>query len=178
MYDGYSWAKLPLVDKVQLAVGEEIRREWLWNGTLTCLESLTITVRTSDGQTFSSLVCMAEAPEPPKDAAAWATGHLLVTPEAQQRLCASEMWYHLGGWSDEGDTYDTQLAQFEEELEGFWARLIGPDEQLRRSLLTPLESLRPKWKSVTISSDGTVAIHFTDGPQKVIQPPVSQTPIQ
>jgi hypothetical protein len=35
------------------------------------------------------------------------------------------IWYHLGGWSDEGDTYDTQLADFEEQLNLFWADVIG-----------------------------------------------------
>ena len=109
-YDGYSWAKLPTIGKVEVSVGRELHSGWLWAGTLTCVDSITITAHASDGQVFSHKVCMAITPAAPEKAPTWADDHVLVTPEAQERLCASEIWYHLGGWSDEGDTYDTQEA--------------------------------------------------------------------
>ena len=91
---------------------------------------------------FSSKVCMAIAPAAPEKAPSWADDHVLLAPEAQERLSASEIWYHLGGWSDEGDTYETQEWQFQEELDRFWMQLIGPDEQLRRSILDALQAHR------------------------------------
>ena len=116
---------------------------------------------------------MAMAPAPPKKAPSWADDHVLVTPEAQERLCASEIWHHLGGWSDEGDTYDTQDFQFQEELDRFWMQLIGPDEQLRRNIIRTLESIRPAWKEVSVSHDGTVRVEFEDGSVKQIAPPAN-----
>ncbi|MFH0979909.1 MAG: hypothetical protein V2A79_00020 [Planctomycetota bacterium] len=170
-YDGYSWAKLPLIQKVEVAVGKELHQEWLWGGTLTCVETITVTAHATDGRVFSSPVCLARAPEPPRNAAAWATDHVFVTPAAQQGLRPSEIWYHLGGWSDEGDTYDTQQREFEEQLDHFWMRLVGPDEQLRRSILSAVEGLQPTCRSVTISSGGTVTLRFTDGSERTLRAP-------
>ena len=172
-YDGYSWAKLPVVTRVEVSVGKELHQEWLWGGTLTCVDSIAVKAHTSHGQVFSSPVCLAVAPEPPRQAASWATDHVLVTPEAQERLCASEVWYHLGGWSDEGDTYDTQQSQFEEELDGFWMRLMGPDEQRRKQIVGALEGIQPAWDAVHISPDGKVRILFADGSDKILTPPTA-----
>ena len=99
-----------------------------------------------------------------------------VTPEAQNRLRPSEIWYHFGGWYDEGDTYDTQLEQFEEELDRFWANLVGPDEHVRTQILLSLRAIRRPWRSVTAVRDGTVTIHHQDGSVKTLQPPVSRHP--
>lgn len=175
-YDGYAWAKLPFVTRVDVAVGRVLHQDWLWGGTLTCVDSLAIKTHTSDGHVFSAPVCMAVAPEPLQNAAAWASDHVLVTPEARERLCSSEIWYHLGGWSDEGDSYDTQQYQFEEELEGFWMRLLGPDEQRRRQILGALEGIQPPWKTVHVLRDGTVRILFADGSDKMLTPPKSTVP--
>jgi len=170
-YDGYSWAKLPTIGKVEVSMGKEIHSGWLWAGTLTCVDSITVTAHASNGRVFSSRVCMAKAPAPPKKAPSWADDHVLVTPEAQERLCASEIWYHLGGWSDEGDTYDTQEVGFQEELDRFWMRLIGPDEQLRRNILDPLQRIEQKWKFVKVFPNGKVLIRFHDSSAKNIFPP-------
>jgi len=172
-YDGYSWAKLPTIGKVEVKIGTELHSEWLWSGKLICVEALAITVRTSDGKVFSASVCMAKPPQPPKETPGWADEHIMVTPQAQDHLQPSEIWYHLGGWCDEGDTYDTQLASFEEELNRFWANLIGPDEQLRQSIMAPLHRIEPEWQSVTVFASGTVAIRHVDGTYKTIDPPKS-----
>ena len=168
-YEGYSWAKLPLVELVEVKSGKQIHQDWVWSGTLSCVETLSITARTSDGKEFSSPVCMAIAPEPPAGAAEWASDHVQITSEARDQLAPSEIWYHLGGWSDEGDTYDTQESMFEEQLEHFWTSLYGPDEQLRRSLLAALRGF-VDWESVTISSSGSVDLRFKDGSAKTIRP--------
>ncbi|MCK4658685.1 MAG: hypothetical protein KAV82_04110, partial [Phycisphaerae bacterium] len=170
-YDGYSWAKLPRIGKVEVSVGKELHSGWLWSGTLTCVDSITVTAYASDGRVFSSKVCMVKAPQPPDKGPNWADDHVLVTPEAQERLCASEIWYHLGGWSDEGDTYDTQEFQFQQELDRFWIQFIGPDEQLRRGILDALDHLQAEWKVVTISPDGTVIFRYADGSNKTLRPP-------
>jgi hypothetical protein len=172
-YDGYSWAKLPAIGTVEVKVGKELHSEWLWSGKLTCVDALQITACTSDGKVFASPVCMAKAPRPLKEAPGWADEHVLITPDAQDRLQTSEIWYHLGGWCDEGDTYETQLCAFEEDLNRFWANLIGPDEQLRQSILAPLNRIEPDWRSITVFASGTVAIRHVDGAYKTIEPPKS-----
>lgn len=169
-YDGYSWAKLARIGNVEVSVGKELHSGWLWSGTLTCVNSIAITAHASDGRVFSSTACMAKASERPKKAPDWADDHVLVTPEAQERLCASDIWYHLGGWSDEGDTYDTQEFQFQQELDRFWIQLIGPDEQLRRSILDTLQRIEQKWKFVKVFPNGKVLIRFRDGSVKNIPP--------
>ncbi|MCH7813121.1 MAG: hypothetical protein IID40_03780 [Planctomycetes bacterium] len=162
-YDGYSWAKLPTIGNVEVSVGETLYASYLWSGELTCVSSLTITAHTSDGRVFSSPVCMARTSAHEED--------VLVTPEAEQRLVTSDIWYHLGGWSDEGDTYDTQKFEFEQELDRFWADVVGPDEHLRQSILSSLAGIKPEWKSVTVSSGGTVTIQHVNGSRKTIEPP-------
>jgi len=168
-YDGYSWSKLPAIESVDLEVGRTLRSDYVWSGRLTCVESPRVTVRTSDGKTFSSPVCMAK-PIPPADGEDWDEDEMLVTPEAQTRLLASHVWYHLGGWSEDGDTYDTQEFQFEQELDRFWAELMGPDERLRRRVLEALLPVQPEWRSVEVESSGQVRIHLADGSTKVIAP--------
>lgn len=169
-YDGYSWAKLPTIGKVTLKSGKELQSVCVWTGTLTCVSSLAISVQASNGKTFSSAVCMAKAP-PPGDANGWGDDEVLVTRDAEERLRPSEIWYHFGGWCDEGDTYDTQQSSFEQELDRFWADLLGPDEQLRRSIMGALAGLKPAWKSVKVFASGKVRVQFENRTTKVIQPP-------
>jgi len=172
-YDGYSWAKLPTIGKVEVQSGKELHSEWLWAGKLTCVNELSITIHTSDGKAFSSPVCMANAPQSPDDKPSWADEHILVTAQAQDRLQASEIWYHLGGWYEDGDTYDTQEAAFEKDLNGFWADLIGPDEDLRQSIVAPFHRIVPEWKAAHIYPDGRVWIEHADGTEKTIHPPMT-----
>ncbi len=169
-YDGYSWAKLPSIGKVEFSTGRELHSGYIWTGTLTCVDSITVTAHASNGRVFSSQVCMARAAERPDKAPNWADDHVLVTPEAHERLCASEIWHHLGGWYDEGDTYDTQEWQFQEELDRFWMNLVGPDEQLRRAILDALQRIEQKWKFVKVFPGGKVRIRFHDGLVKNILP--------
>ena len=103
---------------------------------------------------------------------------VLVTPEAQHRLSASDVWHHLGGWSDDGDCYDTQLGDFAVDLDEFWCRLAGPDETLRRRIMDALKDIRGKWRTATVTADGIVTVRFEDKPDRVLRPPVdrSQSP--
>lgn len=167
-YDGYSWARLPMIDKVEVVVGKTLHQDWLWSGTLTCVDELRIAVHTSDGKVFASSVCMGINPEMGDKQSS--EDCVLVTSEAEERLSPSEIWYHFGGWSDDGDTYDTQLAQFEEDLDRFWANVVGPDEHLRRNILRILQAIHPKWERVTVSADGVVIIRHADGSEKTLQP--------
>jgi hypothetical protein len=171
-YNGYSWANMPTVDDVKVIKKKTIHEDWLWSGTLVCVESITITVRTSDGRVFRSGVCMAVLPA--KGKLQWADAIVYVTKEARQRLSASEVWYHLGGWNEDGDTFDTQERAFSEDLERFWADVIGPDEYLRQNIVKVLFDLPSKWKRVTITPDGAVDIQLKNGAHKRLQPPPAQ----
>lgn len=72
---------------------------------------------------------------------------------------------------DERETYDTQEFDFEQELNRFWANVVGPDEHLRQSILSALAAIKPEWKSVTISSDGTVTFRHANGSEQTLEPP-------
>ena len=171
-YDGYSWAALKTITTVEVTVGKTLHEFWLWSGNIICVDSLEIHVHTSDGRAWSSPVCMAIQPAPEDRERSWCEEQVLVTPEARDHLNPSDIWFHLGGWCDEGDTYDTQFEQFEEDLDRFWAQLIGPDENLRQRILAALDNLTD-WKEVTISPDGKVVIHFNNGSERTIEPPIS-----
>lgn len=111
---------------------------------------------------------------PPTDGNRWGTERVLVTPEAQRRLQPFEIMYHLGGFSDEGDSYDTQELTFERELDHFWADLVGPDEHLRQSILEVLSHIPDDWREVTVYRAGIVSIKHADGSNKTLLPPSDQ----
>lgn len=174
-YDGYSWAELPGITKVQVEAGKVLHEDWLWSGQLICVESLVITAHTTDGKIFRSNVPMAIPPaDLRKDASEYET-LVYVTPEAQERLSPSEIWHHFGGWNDGGDSYDTQMDQFAEDLSRFWDQLVGPDEHLRRRIMEQLQSLTG-WHSVTAHVDGRIVLRLNDGTQRSLQPVKQRTP--
>lgn len=133
-YMGYSWANLPTVTKVEVKVGKEILRNSIQSGDLVCVESLTITVQTSDGKTFSSPVEMAVSSDKHKGKYSWTTDVVYVTREAKERLDNVNIWYHLGGYSDEGDSFETQEYYFEKDLNDFWNELIGRTRAFAKNL--------------------------------------------
>ncbi|MBP7937745.1 MAG: hypothetical protein KA354_24160 [Phycisphaerae bacterium] len=170
-YDGYSWAKLPTVGKVEFKARKKLQESWLWSGQIVCVERIEIAAHTSDGRTFTSPVCMGIPSVGNAEENRFRDDIVYVTPEAQHTLSPSHIWYHLGGWNDDGDTYDTQESEFEQELDHFWALLVGPDEQFRRNLVGAIEGLKKNWKSITLSPNGTVRIQFKQGAPKTIRPP-------
>ena len=173
-YDGYSWAKLATIDKVKVRLGKELLTSDIWSGTLTCVESIGITAHTSDGKVFGSPVCMAVQP-PEGEHARWMDGdHVYVTPEAEKQLDTAEIWFHLGGWYEEGNSYETQEADFSEELEAFWADLVGPDENWRLKLVEAAGYASRSWQSITINQEGSVEVVLVDGSTKRIQPPAEK----
>jgi len=170
-YDGYSWAKLPTIQKVEISVGKKLHESELWSGKLVCVDSISIAAHTSDGRSWRSAACMALRAVPDDDTRRWYDDEVLVTIEAQQLLSPSNIWYHLGGWYDEGDTFDTQLHQFTEDLDRFWAELVGPEEELRRTIYHAVEYMSYDWKSVHIHAHGTVTIDLKDGSEKTLRAP-------
>jgi len=42
------------VDKVEVKVGKELGRKWLWSQVLVAVESIKITAHTSDGKVFGA----------------------------------------------------------------------------------------------------------------------------
>jgi hypothetical protein len=170
-YDGYTWAKLPTIGKVQVAAGKMLQESWIGSGKLICVESLSIAAHASDGKLFRSTVCMAVKPSDEGDQDPFMGDMLYVTPAAQQELYDARIWCHLGGFSDDGDTYDTQEYTISKELEQFWQRLIGPHETLRSKLLEAASSLDKGWKEVTIKPNGQVIVRQKNGREQVITPP-------
>lgn len=167
-FDGYSWADLPTVDRVDICVGKEKLSQYVWGERLTAVDSLEITAHTSDGRIFSHGVPMAvRDPIPRGDKSGWGSVEVLVTPEARDRLNVSDIWYHLGGFVDDSDTYDTQLYNFEEQLDLFWSTLIGPGEFLRTRLIDCLRHFELEWQTVLLDSKGNVTVTHQDGQQEV-----------
>ena len=165
-YDGYSWANLPTVDKVEVTVGRELGSEGVWNETLIAVDSLQIAVHTSDNKVFKSDVLMVVLEEP-AEKRSWYCMNVYVTLEARNQLSSTDIWFHLGGWNDDGDTYDTQLYYFEQDLEEFWAAVIGPGEYLRSKIRSCLYGVVKDWKRVIFEEDETITILYKDGTEKV-----------
>ena len=175
-YEGYRWAKLPTVDRIELTVGKELNREYIWCEALVAVESLEITACTSDGKTFSSAVPLAvRLCERTIGTSRWLGTDVLVTLAAREALETTDIWYHLGGWSEDGDTYDTQLADFEEQLNLFWTEVVGPGEYLRGRLLDCLRDFHLRWRNISIESSGKVWITYEDGSAQMLQPPELST---
>lgn len=175
-YDGYTWADLPRITDVQVEPGKVQHESWVWSGKLICVDSVEIVVRTSDGDTFSSEVCMALRPlEEDKDRKlCYHDGEVYITVNARKRLDETNIWFHVGGYNDEGDTWDTQQSEFNRAMEQFWAEVIGPDEPLRQHLVEAALKVKGEWKAVTIQAAGNVQIHFADGSHKTITPPEAE----
>jgi hypothetical protein len=94
-----------------------------------------------------------------------------VTKEARNHLSSENIWFHLGGYSDEGDSFDTQLGCFEKDLQEFWNELIGPYESVRQQLIKELYPLYDKWQKITILEDSSLEIIFKDGRRQRVNPP-------
>ena len=164
-YDGYSWADLPTVGKVKVTVGKELGRQCVWSETLVVVDSVHITAHTSDGKVLESDVPMAVLDQV-EDRRYWSRD-VYVALDARNQLCSSDIWYHCGGFCEDGDTYDTQLYSFEQNLEQFWAGIIGPGQYLRAKILECLFGIVTDWLRITIDADGTVSILYKDGTEKV-----------
>ena len=160
-YMGYSWTKLPTITKVEVTKGNELLTHSIMSGAVTCVDRLAVTVHTSDGKVFSSDVYMAVA-EPPKESQyQWCENMVFVSEEARNKLDLDNIWYCLGGFSEEGDTYDTQQYYFGEDMDKFWKELIGPYESMRSEIVSSLRrGVRDEWLRVSIKKDGSLEIFF------------------
>jgi hypothetical protein len=165
-FDGYGWADLPTIGKVEATVGKELGRQGIWNETLVAVESLKIAVHTSDKKVFTSDVCMAVLEEPVKTRT-WSDTNVYVTLESRSSLETTYIWYHLGGWNDEGDTWDTQVYDVEQEIEEFWTTIIGPAEYLRSKIRGCLFGIVKDWKTIVFEDEGTLTIRYKNGTEKV-----------
>ncbi|MCK4887013.1 MAG: hypothetical protein KAS96_06460 [Planctomycetes bacterium] len=169
-YDGYNWANLPVVNKVEVTVGKEIGKQGIWSETLVAVDSLQIAVQTSDGKVFKSNVLMAVLDEP-VEKRSWCCMNVYITLEARCQLSTTDIWFHLGGWNDEGDTWDTQKYQVEQELDQFWATIVGPAEYLRSKLRECLYGLVKDWKQIIFDDNEAITITYKDGTVKSYESP-------
>jgi len=171
---GYSWTKLPKVTKVIVKTGEELLRQNIFAGEIACFDKLLITVHTSDGNEYSSDVCMAVIRAPKRNKYQWYDEVVCVTKEARDNLSLDNIWYHLGGFDVEGDSYDTQEYAFEKELNEFWNELVGPYESLRQeicSLVNSRHDLYGKWRRISLTGEGVLEIVFKGGKTEIAKPP-------
>jgi hypothetical protein len=166
LYEGYSWAKLPVIEVVKVTVGKELGSSWIWGSDVEAYDTLEISVLTSDGKRYESKVPIAIVERKHNQHASWIEKTICLTQAARKELSDEDIWHHFGGWSEDGDTYDTQLYQFGEELNRFWADILGPEEFLRNKLLGTISDFASKWKKLTIHDDGTMTILYEDGTEK------------
>ena len=170
-YNGYKWADLGRITSVTVLPGQKRFDDWVGSHTLTCVDELRIEVTTDDGRRFSHEVPMAVRPvQTDSNGQTVGEEELYVTPAARN-LRDQEVWYHTGGYSEDGDSWDTQLYEFGKELDAYWATLDGPDESLRRKLMEVAWSLPSGWQSVRMQADGTVELKLEDEAIRVLTPP-------
>lgn len=175
-YFGYSWTKLPKVTSVKVKSGKERITRWISSGTLHCVESLSIAVTTSDGKTYESDVSLAVMDIPSDEKQRWYDEEVHITEAALRELDYNNIWYHLGGYNEDGDTFDTQEYYFEKEMNEFWSALAGPYELLRKELYSQINvnhGLNDKWSRVVVTEDGMIRIHLKDGRIETVYPPKS-----
>lgn len=171
---GYSWTKLPKVTKVSVETGKERLRHGIFSNELACFDKISISVETSDGKRFASDVCMAIKTSPPDGRWNWTSDIVCVTEKARTDLDSDNIWFHLGGYDVDGDSYDTQLEYFEKDIAEFWNELVGPYESLRRQIQYVMQGrfdLRDKYKRVIFSSDGSLEIIMAAGKAEIVRPP-------
>jgi len=160
--------QLPKVERVEIHAGKEILTQFIWIERLTAVNDLRITAHTSDGKTFSCPVPMAVREPISREAKSGLSDvEVLVTLAARDRLDTSDIWYHLGGFCEDSDTYETQLYHFEEQLDLFWAEIVGAAEYLRSRLMDCLRGISLEWQTILIDTNNTLTITRQDGQQDV-----------
>jgi len=159
-YRDYSWAKLPEIVRVTVTASDPDFEDYVWSETIFFVKDLSIRVETSDGMVFESPVPMAVGKK-----------GLYVTKEAEEAVCPTWAWYHLGGCED-GDTYETQEYKFCEKWDDFWVSVKGEEEYFRVTLLDAVrtQTLWKKWKEITICSDGSVRVVVPGKGERLILP--------
>ena len=173
-YKGYSWTQLPAITCVKVTAGKERLRQSILSNELVCVDTLSITVKTSDGKPFTSEVPMAMVSEKPTEHCKWHSDALYVTESARREVSDENLWYHLGGYNCEGDSYETQQYEIEQEINEFWSELIGPHENLRYDLITRINlhhRLYDKWQKVILENSGDMKILLKDGKSEIVQRP-------
>ena len=171
---GYSWTNLPKITSVKVTADKERLRQMIRSRDLVCVESLLITVTASNGKTFSSEVPIAAVNEPPRAEYKWHNEAVYITEAALGELSTDNIWYHLGGFYDEGDTYETQQYDVQQQLDEFWSELIGPHELLRHGLINRINMhscIYGKWNKVTVEENGTITIHLNGGIVETVKRP-------
>ncbi len=122
------------ITKIDVHLGKTLHQAPVWAGELTCVDRIELVAYTSEDHVeLRTRVCMAvQPPVEVEDGAENPIYRVYVTPEARDNpACQGLLWDHLGGELDYGDTKDTQLEHLDEEMQRYWAEVVGPDEHLR-----------------------------------------------
>jgi len=160
-YDGYSWAKLPRIETVDVAGEEELQiAPFLASRHIECAKSLVITAHTSDGKKHSAPVCLAVAE--PFVACSYFQQTIHVTPEARSRIPVMALLSYLGV-----PYYDTDLKA---KLDDFWLGCGLDGEALRVAILDRLEMLLPGWETISTTEIGAVTIRSKREGERTLLP--------
>ena len=157
-YDGYSWAKLPTVESVDVTLGEPLHGAGFGGTTgLGCVESIVLTAHTSDGKTHSGHVCLAV--DKPIVCCTGGSQVIFVTPEARTRLHPMDVLHYLGLTIDD----PVNAARAIVMLDDFWLLCNSDEEALRLAIMDHLEMLVSGWQSITRTEAGVVTIRYPTG---------------
>ena len=164
-YDGYSWAKLPTVERVDVTLGQTLHGDGFGGTTgLGCVESIVLTAHTSDGKTHSGHVCLAV--DKPIVCCTGGSQAIFVTPEARTRLHPMDVLHYLG-LSIDGPVVAARAIVM---LEDFWLVYRSDEEALRLAIIDPLEMLLSGWRSITRTADDVVKISYCMGKEMTLRP--------
>jgi len=179
VYDGYSWTRLATVDDIDVTSGQTLLDSWFREGLgLECVDSLAITVHTSDDKTHSGNVCLAVS-----GVSACCPGSsqtLYLTPEARTHL-DSATWLHYLGEADVDELVAavtnsgkndcvTAMAKLLVKLEDFWLACNSDAREMRLALIDHLQMLVGGWRSITRTEGEAVRIKGESGREVILRP--------
>jgi hypothetical protein len=143
-YDGYSWAKLPTVEDVRVKEGKNLYRASVRGHIyLECVDSLVITVQTSDDRKLSGNVCLA-AGVPITWSGGGGTQTIYVTPEAHTRLVPANVMAYLGVAYN-----DPTAARYLVMLGDLWLLYNSHEEAIRQTIADHLDRFSWEWETIT-----------------------------
>ena len=159
----YSWAKLPEIEQVEVVRSEEIlTKAWVGCGEVRCVKELRVVLHVSGDRKFESTVPMAVDSD---------ESEVIYVTRAAQGIAPDHFWFFLGGYSDEGDSFDTQRECVCNELDAFWLDLEGPDEQARCEVMELLNKrFGRKWNDIHVSRAGRILIQSADDKTLELKP--------
>lgn len=169
-YERYAWARnLPRLVDVSYSTGQIEFEDEIRGTCVRTVDALSMTVILSDGRILTSPMSALLFPNPID----YPTRVLYVVKD--NRLEVSAVQSLIG---DIGDSdCETDVDDFCEEWQAYCESQRHPLEPTRRRIMDAIDNAIPfnKWRSVSVTSDGYVAIVCSDGTLKTVGPREEQT---